>query len=116
MPESQRTTLSTSELIAQKNDQCRQSLPHVHCYITRGLQALLDDQLGELLKTVRDFSDFTPANDPYGERDFGSFVFKGKKCFWKIDAFADSKLIFGASTPLSPETVRVITLMLADEY
>ena len=35
------------------------------------------------MRRVRALVAFTPDNDPYGEHDFGSFEYAGKKIFWK---------------------------------
>ena len=73
------------------------------------------DQI-EIMQRVQGFSDFTPDNDPWGEHDFGSFDYNGKKIFWKIDYY-DRDLKFH-STDAADESVttRVLTVMLAEEY
>ncbi|MEP4125327.1 MAG: DUF3768 domain-containing protein, partial [Lentilitoribacter sp.] len=65
---------------------------------------------------VSEFNVFTDDNDPYGEHDFGSFEFGGKKCFWKIDYY-DLNYQGGSDDPSDlSKTNRVLTIMLADEY
>ncbi|NKC16498.1 MAG: DUF3768 domain-containing protein [Gammaproteobacteria bacterium] len=66
---------------------------------------------------VRDYEDFTPDNDPYGEHDFGAFEAGDLgKLFWKIDCY-DTELSYGSEDPADPEkTTRVLTLTLAHEY
>jgi hypothetical protein len=65
---------------------------------------------------VRGFAKFEPANDPYGEHDFGAVDVAGQKFFWKIDYY-DSKMEFGSDDPADPaKTTRVLTIMRADEY
>ena len=62
------------------------------------------------------FDDFCHANDPYEEHDFGSFEAEGHTIFFKIDYF-DRNLKYLSPDPTDPVvTVRVITVMLADEY
>ena len=62
------------------------------------------------------FNDFTPDNDPYGERDFGAFTHKGQRIFWKIDYYSPD-LSRHSDDPAEPaQTVRVLTIMLAEEY
>ncbi|RVH97624.1 DUF3768 domain-containing protein [Sinorhizobium meliloti] len=39
--------------------------------LTRGVQALEEGPRAELLRAVQEFDEFNPANDPYGEHDFG---------------------------------------------
>lgn len=72
--------------------------------------------MARILSCVREFNDFSPDNDPYGEHDFGSFDYKGNKIFWKIDYY-DKNLRFCSDDPANEtKTARVITIMLADEY
>ena len=59
---------------------------------------------------------FTDDNDPNGEHDFGSIVHQGKQVFWKIDYYAPD-MEHGSEDPAVPaKTVRVLTILLADEY
>jgi hypothetical protein len=70
----------------------------------------------EAVVQVAAFSDFTSDNDPHGEHDFGSFTLVGRKFFWKIDYY-DERCEFGSEDPSDPEkTIRVLTIMLAEEY
>ena len=65
---------------------------------------------------TRQFSAFTPRNDPHGEHDFGNFEIAGQKFFWKIDYY-DERMEFGSENPNDPgQTTRVLTIMLASEY
>jgi len=65
---------------------------------------------------VQRYSEFTPDNDPYSERDFDAFDHAGVRFFWKIDYF-DRSLTFGSEDPADPaRTTRVLTLMKAEEY
>lgn len=87
--------------------------------MTIGVQALIDgDPLKAmaLLAAIRDFDAFDAGNDPYDEHDFGAFQFDGEKLFWKLDYYAPD-LEHGSQDPSDPElTVRVMTIMLAQEY
>jgi hypothetical protein len=79
--------------------------------VTPGALALtIKSKIGlkELLDVVRDYSDFSEANDPYGEHDFGSFDWSGEQLFWKIDYY-DPELKRYAD-PLSDECTRVLTI------
>jgi len=67
------------------------------------------------------FDSFTSDNDPYGEHNFGSFEHEGKKIFWKIDYY--DRASFGIGRDMGSDdpsdaakTLRVLTVMLADEY
>ena len=69
-----------------------------------------------IINKVRNFNDFDENNNPYGEKDFGAFDFKGKKIFWKIDYY-DNKFLFLSPNACKPRlTNRVMTIMYADEY
>ena len=94
--------------VAARNDALRSRIPSISppdlLVITRGINALGDEVL-DILQKVREFSTFTPDNDPWGEHDFGSFEHDGQKVFWKIDDYngQDGYRL-------------VLTVMLADEY
>jgi len=96
--------------IAERNDAFRQQFRD--WYLTQGAAALPERML--LLKAVRDYNDFTPDNDTYGEHDFGVFDWHGTKMFFKIDYY-DRELRHWQD-PLSDECRRILTLMRADEY
>jgi hypothetical protein len=89
---------------------------HGRIYVTAGIAALpMQDQV-EIMSRVREFADFTADNDPYGEHDFGSFEYGGKKIFWKIDYY-DRELESRSPDPSDESvTTRVLTVMLAEEY
>ena len=84
--------------------------------LTSGIRAKTQDEIAEILEKVRSFDNFTTANDPYGEHDFGSFDYKGQKIFFKIDYY-DLNYEYMSENPSDPTiTNRVLTIMLADEY
>ena len=102
------------------NDAFRQKLQRTgkghRLNVTSGVAALHPDTLGRLLKSVRSFTDFTEAIDPHGEHDFGAVDQDGSRYFWKIDSY-DEWMQFGSQDPADPAvTVRVLTIMRADEY
>lgn len=107
---------SKTETIRQLNDRFRRALTGGRVIITSGVQALGPHRLLGLLSIVRAYDTFDEDNDPYGEHDFGAFVEGGQKFFWKIDYY-DLTLEYGSEDPADPaKTVRVLTLMLSDEY
>lgn len=69
-----------------------------------------------ILARVMTFDAFTADNDPHREHDFGSFEHAGERIFGKIDAYSDDRLKYGVEDPTDPSTVRVLTIMLAEEY
>lgn len=87
--------------------------------ITQGVRELVSAwPLGALAvyEAVRRFDAFDERNDPYAEHDFGSFEFAGAKLFWKLDYY-DKSRDAGSDNPADPSiTMRVLTIMLAEEY
>src|SRR5262249_14190287 len=84
--------------------------------ITGGVAARGDDFVGRAVKAVREYSNFTEANDPWGEHDFGSFDLDAVKLFWRNDYY-DRELKWGSPDPADPAaTRRVLTILLAEEY
>jgi hypothetical protein len=120
-------TKQTNSAIAPMNDELRKrvgmpcsgthSTPG-RIYVTAGVNALPPQKQVELWSLVRDFADFTPENDPHGERDFGGLDLEGAgKVFWKIDYYADETLTYGSEDPSDPaRCFRVLTIMLVTEY
>lgn len=102
--------------IRDLNDALRKRGKGGKIMMTRGIQALGQMAVNKIIAQIRAFDAFTEDNDPYGERDFGSIVVDGNKIFWKIDAY-DRNLEYGSPDPTNPSlTVRVMTIMLAEEY
>lgn len=97
--------------IARLNDKFRGSCVDVN--LTQGAVYTISDHIG-LLKAVEGFDMFNEGNDPYGEHDFGTVIWEGKKIFWKINYY-DQDLRYGLD-PLDPKCRRVMTVMLAEEY
>lgn len=109
--------------IAELNDQFRRSGRGGRIFLTRGIMSLPSYQMLQVIDAVRSFEAFTPDNDPHGEHDFGSFVQDSQKIFWKIDYYQpnmEGELDFDylhSDDPSDPEqTIRVLTIMLAEEY
>jgi len=116
-----------AKLIAQHNDLFRTScgLPLSRqaraipgqLMMTAGIAALPGEVQADLVLAVMAFDDFTEDNDPHGEHDFGVIHHDiAGRVFWKIDLF-DNELEFYTPDPTDPDqTVRVLTIMLAEEY
>ena len=102
--------------IAQLNDAFRSSLAGGRVVLTAGVAALCRHTRVDVLRAVQAFTAFTPDNDPYGEHDFGFFKVAGHKFFFKIDCF-DSSLTRHSDDAADPSlTIRVLTIMLTEEY
>ena len=103
------------ETIRMMNDEFRRSLIGGKLVITRGVETL-KYRKKRLFDLVREYENFSIENDPYGEHDFGSVVYQNSKYFWKIDYY-DRSLQKGSEDPSNSRiTVRVLTIMLAEEY
>ena len=103
-------------IIAALNDQARQGKDHCRIMLTRGVLACDPITVAELMIAVEDFDEFTPNNDPYAEHDFGAITLEGITFFWKID-YWDSDLHMHSPDPSDTSvTIRVLTIMLAEEY
>lgn len=84
--------------------------------ITSGISALGAELVGNILTAIARFNTFTSANDPYGEHDFAVIEVDGHDVLWKIDYY-DETLSHHSPDPADPNvTVRVMTVMLAEEY
>lgn len=99
--------------LAVGNDLFRQSFKKEKIVITEGVDNSADRS--EIIEATRSFKDFTEANDPNGEHNFGAFKVKGKEYFWKIDYY-DSNFDYGADPYESSIFERVLTVMRAEEY
>jgi hypothetical protein len=106
----------TIQAISELNDKFRLSFAGGRVVMTAGVAALPDATRAEVVRAVQTFDAFSADNDPHAEHDFGSFELAGHKFFWKIDYY-DESLQFGSDNPADPTvTVRVLTVMLAEEY
>lgn len=121
------TGKAKADTIRALNDRFRQALPEPtdvpgRVMLTSGIRALINTEdepnvgLPSLFEAIRSFDDFSEDNDPYGEHDFGALDFQGSKIFWKLDYYAPG-MLQGSEDPADIEkTVRVLTVMLAEEY
>lgn len=69
-----------------------------------------------LFDAVRSFDSFKTEDDPYEEHDFAAIALNGERYLWKIDYY-DLDLQYASPDPSDPAfTIRVMTIMRADEY
>ena len=98
------------------NDSFRRTFSGGRIMLTCGIRAKSQSELAEILNQVRCFNNFTTANDPYNEHDFGSFHHKGEQIYWKIDYY-DKNYRYCSEDPSNLNiTNRVMTIMLAEKY
>jgi hypothetical protein len=109
--------LPRTQEIARLNDELRTTFITGRVSMTDGVASQPEEVRLVILTMVREFSEFTPDNDPLGEHDFGSFDHPvAGRIFWKIDYY-DRTLTAGSEDPADKtKTVRVLTIMLASEY
>ena len=122
-----KTMNKITNTIRELNDRFRKAMPAAseipgRVMLTQGIQHLTDNEaepgkhLAGLFKAIREFDAFDEDNDPHHEHDFGAFGFNGAKVFFKIDYYAPD-LMHGSQDPTDPkQTIRVLTIMLAEEY
>lgn len=105
-----------SNRIAELNDAFRTTFVGGEVCLTLGIAAMPTSAREAIMARVRAFNAFTPANDPNGEHEFGSFEFSEDTVFWKIDCY-DRQLKSGSPDPADPAvTRRVLTILLAEEW
>lgn len=108
--------MSNISEIALQNDNFRKHLSQGTLVLTQGIRSNTKEDLKEIITKVRTFDTFDENNDPYGERDFGAFDYKGKRIFWKIDNY-DQEFLYLSPDVSNPRlTNKVLTVMYAEEY
>lgn len=84
--------------------------------LTAGVASLPSNVKAKAIREITTFDAFDENNDPHGEHDFGALDLAGQRFFWKIDYY-DQNMEYGSENPADPsKTVRVLTIMLAEEY
>ena len=106
--------MSKADKVKELNDAARQTFTGCRVMITRGVAAL--DCVDTVLTAVRCYTDFSVSNDPYHEHDFGSFAVAGERLFWKFDYYDPDMQMASLDPADDTITVRVLTIMLAEEY
>lgn len=108
--------MSNISEIALQNDNFRKHLSQGTLVLTQGIRSNTKEDLEAIITKVRTFDTFDENNDPYGERDFGAFDYKGKRIFWKIDYY-DREFLYLSPDVSNPRlTNKVLTIMYAEEY
>ena len=103
--------------IAELNDQLRQTLHGGRILFSRGVNALGPSLCSGIIAALREFDNFRgDEDDPFGEHDFGALDVLGRRLFFKIDYY-DRSLTAASPDPSDPGvTVRVLIVMLPEEY
>lgn len=108
--------ISKTERIRALNDRLRTQGEGGNVVVTRGIAALEPSVLAAVLGAVQSFDAFNADNDPYSEHDFGSLDVSGERIMFKIDYYDRSMLAHSPDPSDAAVTVRVLTILLADEY
>lgn len=102
--------------IRELNDQLRSTGRGGMTVMTNGIGALGLERVNRVFAAVATFTDFNADNDPWSEHDCAALTVDGVRVIWKIDYLDRSRRI-DSPDPADPKvTVRVLTVMLADEY
>ena len=105
-----------TEKIRQLNDILRKTFIGGQVMLTTGIRAKSAEDQAEILQKVRLFNEFTKANDPYAEHDYGRFSHNGEDIMFKIDYY-NKTYDRMSDDPSNPEiTNRVMTIMTGSEY
>ena len=108
--------LHTAEEVAAANDQLRrQGSASGLGRVVATPTVVAHPRYETVMEAVREFSDFTPGNDPYGERDYGKVSVGGEDFMFKIDYY-DQSLDEGADPYTDDSCVRILTVCYASEY
>jgi hypothetical protein len=84
--------------------------------MTNGIAALGLEKVNLIFAAIAAFDDFGEDNDPWGEHDCSVMMIEGIKVIWKVDYY-DRSRTYLSPDPSDPKvTVRVMTVMRADEY
>lgn len=98
------------------NELLRQKFVGGRVLTTIGIRSKPVEDVSRILYKVQHFSDFNKNNNVYGERDYGSFAFKGDVIIWKIDYY-DKNYRFMSENPADPTiTNRVLTIMTSEDF
>lgn len=107
---------SATARIRELNDQLRVTGRGGVIVMTYGIAGLGGSLVATIFKAVSEFNQFSEDNDPWGEHDCALLTVEGVKVLWKIDYY-DRQRRFHSPNPADPKvTVRVMTVMRADEY
>ncbi|MBV9828187.1 MAG: DUF3768 domain-containing protein [Alphaproteobacteria bacterium] len=102
--------------IRELNDQLRREHAGGRIVITAGVNALGTEEMCCVLAAISAFDNFSEDNDPLDEHDCAVLTVSGRPIIFKIDYF-DRQLVYHSPDASDPAvTMRVLTVMLAEEY
>ena len=71
--------MGSTKLIRYLNDRFRSTFQGGQVVLTRGIRALPQEEITEILSKVSNFNDFNSDNDPYFEHDGAAFEYNNMK-------------------------------------
>lgn len=110
------TTSAKTLLIQQLNDRLRMKHAGGRIMLTRGIQTLDRAHITNIMNSIAQFSDFNDRNDPYGEHDCATMEVDSVSILWKIDYYDETLTQHSSDASDENITVRILTVMLVDEY
>lgn len=105
-----------SARIAALNDHARRHFSECRVVLSLGVSGMDADDIDFIMGEVRRYTEFTAANDPYGEHDFGVINTFEFQVFWKFDYYDLDFTMHSPDPADDTVTARVLTVMLAEEY
>ena len=114
--ESLAEAVERTQKIAQLNDNLRRTGQGGQIVATQGIASLPQETQLAITGAIKNFTNFEPDNDPYGEHDFGAVTIEGMRIFWKIDYYAQDMMHLSPDASDPSVTNRVMTIMRAEEY
>jgi Protein of unknown function (DUF3768) len=107
---------SMAEKIAILNDKLRTQGEGGEVVVTSALVLKGPIFVLQAQQLVREYQNFSRDNNPFGERDFGSFELLGEVVMWQV-AYFTKDFVMGSPDPSDTDvTARVLTIMLAADY
>lgn len=97
--------MGSTTLIRYLNDRFRSTFQGGKVVLTRGIRALPQEEITELLSKVSNFNDF-----------IGKFKYHNKQILWKVDYY-DTDYVYASEDPADiMKTKRLLTILTTDEY
>jgi len=108
--------LTARKSIQMLNDRLRTHGAGGRVVMTAGISAMDDGTRQQVVSAIRAFDAFTQDNDPHDEHDCAALEVDDLTVMFRIDYY-DLTLSAHSPDPADPvQTVRVLTVMLAEEY
>lgn len=108
--------MNNSTYIRVLNDRLRMHHIGGRIMLTSGVNALDPNTVRAIIRAIAQFTDFNERNDPYGEHDCAIVQVYTLNILWKIDYYDETLTRHSPDPADNNVTVRILTIMLADEY